>query len=54
MRIQGAAVAGLMLSVSIVLSACTTTEDANNAARSRWLGQPVEAFCTAYGPPIGE
>jgi hypothetical protein len=54
MRIQSAFAAGLMLGLSLVLSACTTTEDANNAARSRWLGQPVEAFFAAYGPPISD
>ncbi|RKE84091.1 hypothetical protein [Rhizobium sp. AG855] len=54
MRIQSALRAGLVLSFGLLVSACTTTEDANNAARSRWLGQPVEAFFAAYGPPIDE
>lgn len=54
MRLQRALGAGLILLSSLVLAGCTTTEDANNAARSRWLGQPVEAFFAAYGPPIGD
>ncbi|MBC2774378.1 hypothetical protein H6M51_16045 [Rhizobium sp. AQ_MP] len=37
-----------------LLAACTTTEDANRALQSRWIGQPVERFFAAYGPPIGE
>lgn len=54
MRIQSALAVGLVFVSSLVFSSCTTTEDANNAARSRWLGQPVDSFFAAYGPPIDE
>lgn len=37
-----------------LLSACTTTEDANRALQTRWIGQPAERFFAAYGPPTGE
>ena len=53
MRIQSALTAVLILGGSI-LAGCTTTEDANRALQSRWIGQPVERFFAAYGPPISE
>lgn len=40
--------------VALALSACTTTEEAQQVIQSRWIGQPAEAFFTRYGPPIGE
>ena len=46
-------IAALMIPLAI-LTACTTTEDANRALQSRWIGQPVERFFAAYGPPIGD
>ncbi|MCM2398847.1 hypothetical protein NBH19_22460 [Rhizobium sp. S95] len=39
---------------AIVLSGCTTTEEANTVIQSRWVGQPVEVFFTQYGPPVSE
>ena len=53
MRIQSALTAVLILGVSL-LAGCTTTEDANRALQSRWIGQPVERFFAAYGAPISE
>ncbi len=44
----------LLLLPLAVLAGCTTTEDANRALQSRWIGQPVERFFAAYGPPIDE
>ena len=46
-------IAALMLPLA-ALAACTTTEDANRALQSRWIGQPAERFFAAYGPPIDE
>lgn len=31
---------------------CTTTEEANKAIKSQWIGQPSDAFFSRYGPPI--
>ena len=31
---------------------CTTTEEANQAIQSKWIGQPVDSFFTYYGPPV--
>ncbi|MDQ0423545.1 hypothetical protein J2045_004597 [Peteryoungia aggregata LMG 23059] len=53
MRLKTSLLAALILPLA-VLSACTTTEDANRALQSRWIGQPVERFFAAYGPPINE
>jgi len=44
----------LLLLPLALLSACTTTDDANRALQSRWIGQPVEQFFAVYGPPISE
>lgn len=46
-------IAVLLLPLAL-LASCTTTEDANRAMQSRWIGQPVERFFAAYGPPIDE
>ena len=40
--------------VAMVLSACTTTEEAQQVIQSRWIGQPVEAFFIRHGPPVSE
>lgn len=53
MPIARSLVATLFLPL-LLLSGCTTTEDANRALQSRWIGQPVERFFAAYGPPIDE
>lgn len=45
--------AALLLPLAF-LAGCTTTEDANRALQSRWIGQPVDRFFAAYGPPIDE
>ena len=37
---------------ALALSACTTTEEANVAMQSRWIGQPADSFFTYYGPPV--
>ncbi|SME96562.1 hypothetical protein SAMN02982989_0306 [Xaviernesmea oryzae] len=49
MRLSWAAALGV-LAVGIV--GCTTTEEANKAIQSRWIGQPVDSFFTYYGPPV--
>jgi hypothetical protein len=36
---------------ALTLAACTTTEEANVAMQSRWIGQPADSFFTFYGPP---
>ncbi|WP_075290097.1 hypothetical protein [Pararhizobium arenae] len=41
----------LAAAVAALLSGCTTTEEANTAIQSRWIGQPADAFFTRYGPP---
>ncbi|MBX3566680.1 MAG: hypothetical protein KF914_01395 [Rhizobiaceae bacterium] len=48
MRIRLAA--ALLLGAALV--GCTTTEDADNAIKSRWLGQPSDSFFAQYGPPV--
>jgi hypothetical protein len=40
------------LAIGAALAGCTTTEDANNAIRSQWIGQPSDAFFSRYGPPV--
>ncbi|MEF2073325.1 hypothetical protein [Consotaella aegiceratis] len=37
-----------------VLTGCTTTEDANLAIQSQWMGQPSDAFFAQYGPPASQ
>lgn len=37
---------------AILLSACTTTEDANNAMKSRFIGQSSDVFFSQYGMPL--
>lgn len=45
----------LMLAlVAPALAACTTTEEANQALKSRFVGQPSDAFFTQYGAPLSE
>ncbi|WP_187971495.1 hypothetical protein [Aquibium microcysteis] len=34
------------------LAGCTTTEEANKAIKSRWIGQPSDSFFAQYGPPV--
>lgn len=38
--------------VMLAMAGCATTEEANKAMQSRWVGQPSDAFFAAYGPPI--
>jgi hypothetical protein len=38
----------------LALAGCTTTEEAQQVIQSRWVGQPIDAFFTQYGPPISE
>ncbi|MCQ8781506.1 hypothetical protein [Mangrovibrevibacter kandeliae] len=49
LRLVGCWMMGLAL-----LSGCTTTEEASQAIQSRWIGQPSDAFFSAYGPPASE
>ncbi|ODS55334.1 MAG: hypothetical protein ABS40_12210 [Agrobacterium sp. SCN 61-19] len=53
MRLARDLIATFLLPLSL-LAGCTTTEDANRALQSRWIGQPVERFFAAYGPPESE
>ncbi|WP_442578139.1 hypothetical protein ACSBOB_21640 [Mesorhizobium sp. ASY16-5R] len=41
-----------VFALAVVAAGCTTTEDANNTIRSRWIGQPSDAFFAQYGPPV--
>ncbi len=44
----------MMAAALVALSGCTTTEEANTAIQSRWIGQPADAFFTRYGPPVND
>lgn len=35
-----------------VLVGCTTTEDANKAIQSQWIGRPSDQFFSQYGMPL--
>lgn len=35
-------------------TACVTTEQANEAIQSQWIGQPSDLFFSNYGPPISQ
>ncbi|MEE2950825.1 MAG: hypothetical protein VYD57_06150 [Pseudomonadota bacterium] len=36
---------------AVALAGCTTTQEANEALQSRWVGQPSDAFFSQFGPP---
>ena len=36
---------------AVILYGCTTTEEANKAIQSRWIGPPADMFFSQYGPP---
>jgi hypothetical protein len=36
----------------LAVAGCTTTEEANKAIKSQWIGQTSDAFFSQYGPPI--
>ncbi|MBU0584023.1 MAG: hypothetical protein KKB66_16015 [Alphaproteobacteria bacterium] len=38
--------------VALMLSACTTTEQANTALASRFKGQTADSFFLRFGPPV--
>ncbi|WP_117195095.1 hypothetical protein [Rhizobium terrae] len=38
--------------LALGVAGCTTTEEANKAIQSKWIGQPVDSFFTYYGPPV--
>ena len=40
------------VAMAVALAGCTTTEDANNAIQSQWIGRSTDAFFAQYGPPI--
>jgi hypothetical protein len=40
------------VAMAAAVGGCTTTEDANNAIQSRWVGQPSDSFFAQYGPPV--
>jgi len=42
----------LVLAMAVALVGCTTTEDANNAIQSRWIGRTTDDFFAQYGPPV--
>jgi len=51
----GARGVGLVLALlAPALAACTTTEEANKAIKSRFIGQPSDVFFSSYGAPISE
>lgn len=41
----------LSLLAFCLLAACTTTDQANKAVASRYIGTPADAFFIKYGPP---
>lgn len=41
----------LALTAALTLGACTTTEEANVAMRTDWIGRSSDDFFSAYGPP---
>ncbi len=41
-----------IVAVAVALSACTTTEQANDAMASRFTGQSADSFFLKYGPPL--
>ena len=44
----------LVTGALLALAGCTTTQEANTAIQSRWIGQPADAFFTRYGPPVSD
>lgn len=55
-HVSGAA-RGIGLTIALLapaLAACTTTEEANKAIKSRFIGQPSDVFFSQYGAPISE
>ncbi len=48
LHIAGLAALGIL---ALGVAGCTTTEEANKAIQSKWIGQPVDSFFTFYGPP---
>ncbi|PSJ58284.1 hypothetical protein C7I85_20750 [Mesorhizobium soli] len=47
--------AGLAIALlAPALAACTTTEEANKAIKSRFIGQPSDVFFSQYGAPLSE
>ena len=43
---------GAGLLAMFVLAGCTTTEEANNAMKSRFIGQSSDVFFSQYGAPL--
>jgi hypothetical protein len=54
MRGAIALAAVVTLTLAAAVSACSTTEQAASALRSKWIGQPADAFFLRYGPPAGD
>jgi len=41
----------MMCALAMGVAGCATTEEANKAIQSKWIGQPADSFFTYYGPP---
>ena len=40
--------------VAVGISACQTTQEVAQEMRSKWIGQPVDAFFVMHGPPVSD
>jgi hypothetical protein len=40
--------------VAVLLAGCKTTQEAAVAVQGKWVGQPVDRFFIANGPPVSE
>ena len=43
---------GAVLMAAVALAGCKTTEEAAQAVRAKWIGQPVDSFFMENGPPV--
>lgn len=43
---------GAILAAALVLAGCKTTEEAAQAVRAKWTGQPIDRFFVENGPPV--
>ena len=40
--------------IAVGLAACQTTQEVAQEMRSKWIGQPVDAFFVMHGPPVSD
>ncbi|SJZ94081.1 hypothetical protein [Consotaella salsifontis] len=51
---MGAARIVVIIAMAVGVGGCTTTEEANQAIQSRWIGQSSDSFFAQYGPPVSQ